>query len=109
MPQKVILGTFFDENSKKKKFYQILGRTLYFFKQNHDSYDFEHYEVTRISATICVSDSNYTDFVLNISANNDTEQHSLHRIRPLIKSDILCLIEWVHNIRRAKHYYLLRD
>merc|ERR1712113_743836 len=65
MPQKIKLGTFFDEHSKKKKYFQIVGRFLYFFKQHHDSYDFEHYEVTTISANICFSDSNYTDFVLN--------------------------------------------
>eukprot|EP00483_Globobulimina_turgida_P007767 UN07782 len=52
MPQTVVIGAFFHEDNKKKAYLQLLGRTLYYFKNNHDSYDSEQFDVTGINATI---------------------------------------------------------
>lgn len=107
MPQKVVVGTFLQENSKKKVYFQLLGRKLYHFKNNHDSYDSCNYDVTKINAKISSSDSNSTDFVINIYLINENE--SIYRLRPIEENNINECIDWVHNIRRAKQYYKYID
>eukprot|EP00484_Ammonia_sp_Unknown_P017230 CAMPEP_0197030760 /NCGR_PEP_ID=MMETSP1384-20130603/9920_1 /TAXON_ID=29189 /ORGANISM="Ammonia sp." /LENGTH=402 /DNA_ID=CAMNT_0042460167 /DNA_START=105 /DNA_END=1313 /DNA_ORIENTATION=+ len=107
MPQPLKLGTFLQEDNKKKAYLQLLSRTLYHFKNNHDSYDTQHHDVTQINAKISDSDSNYTDFVLNVYSND--ENNSLYRYRSADANDIDFLIDWLHWIRRAKQYYTYLD
>eukprot|EP01084_Bolivina_argentea_P140862 247571_1 len=93
MPQKVITGTFLHENNKKKAYLQLLDRKLYYFKNNYDSYDTENFDVTKINATISISDSNNTDYVLNIYNINDIKS-SIYRLRPIQQNNIFQLINW---------------
>eukprot|EP01084_Bolivina_argentea_P182574 315149_1 len=108
MPQKVRIGTFLYENNKKKVYLQLLGRTLYHLKSGNDSYPQQTFDVANdIEVAIAYSDSVYTDFVLNIYSDNDSD--SLFRIRPIEQNNALYLMEWVHAIRRAKLYYKYLD
>ena len=107
MPQRMEIGTFFQESSRKKAYLQLLGRTLYYFKNSADSHDLEHYDVATLRVTISSSDSKYSPFVLLIeSAAN---RAVIHRLRPLEEGQIMMLIEWVHSIRRAAQYFKYLD
>merc|ERR1712113_1163022 len=91
---------------KKKVYLQLLDRKLYYFKNNYDSYDSEHFDITKINVTISMSDSNNTDYVLNIYNINDNPlNNSIYRLRPIQQNNIIQLINWTHYIRKAIQYY----